>query len=111
MPFSCLCAVPYDVNILLPEFIGVAGEGDITRLTCVAHAIAQAVDQSEAGLIVASRRLGLFVETGPSFEKSNFVLPVARTHASRDLPVHKHARPRIELAEQVRIRYLDWMFQ
>src|SRR6185312_5575364 len=111
MPFSCLCAVPYDVNILLPEFIGVAGEVDITRLTCVAHAIAQAVDQSEAGLIVASRRLGLFVETCSSLEISNFVFPIARAHASRDLPVHKYARPGIELAEQFRISYLDWMFQ
>src|SRR5438552_8175033 len=111
MPFSRLCAVPHDVNVLFPEFVREACKVHITRLACIAHAIAQAVNQTEAWLIRGRIWFGSFFETGPSFEISNFVFPVAGAHASRDLPVHKHAGPGIEPAEQFRICYLDRTFQ
>src|SRR4051794_21710702 len=111
MPFSRLCAIPHHVNILLPEFVRETGKVYIAWLACITHAVAQAVDQPEAGLIGRRFRFGFFFETGPSFEVSNFVFPVARAHASRYLPIHKDARPRIELADQFRIHYLDRTFQ
>src|SRR3954451_5330803 len=99
MPFPRLRAIPNNVNVLVPEFVRVTCEMHITGLACIAHAIAQAVDQSEAWLTIGWRlRLRFFFETGPSFEIGNFVIPVAGAHASWHLPVHKNAGPGIELA-------------
>src|SRR5690242_10117470 len=103
MPFSGLGSVPYGMNILLPELICIARKMDISRFVSVAHAVAQAVDQSKARLIIGRRRFGLCLKSRSSFEICDLIFPITGPPAGRSFPVHKDARPGVEFSEHLRI--------
>src|SRR5579884_851248 len=111
MPLSRLRPIPHYVDILFPKFIGIACEVYVARLACITHAIAQAVNQSEAYTIIRCRWFGFFFEPGPSLEIRDLIFPIAWSHARRGLPINKHACPGIKFREQFRSRDLDRMSQ
>src|ERR1035438_916244 len=104
MPSSGLRAIPDHPDILRPEFVVSSGKLHRARSAVLVNAVTKAVDHRQAVPVVRSRRLGL------SFEIEDLVLPAQAT--SRDpIPIHKRSSPRIKLAEQFGVRYLDWMLE